>query len=368
MRTDKNMMIEALRFARKAWGRTHPNPMVGAIIADGTEIIASGYHKADGQPHAEIECLKSLKRPISGASTMYITLEPCSTKGRTGACTDAIISSGIRRVVVGALDPNPLHAGRGVDILRSAGIEVVSGVNEEECRNLNFIYNFTIQNAKAMLAIKSAQSGDGKIAAGIGLNTKITSVLADKNVHLFRLLFPAIATSTATVLIDDPSLTIRLEGEPVECHERLVFAHDLGNAEKLVKKKIFTDEFKDKTRIVAFADTPQDRISYLKDNGIRVMQLSAKRNSQEEFFDELKRKLFREGIMALYVEAGAKLLSAMLRAKAVDYAFIYHNGKNIGAGGVDAFTQDVKNSWVIDDPKKTHFPPDVMQRGYVKYL
>ena len=141
-------MRRAIDLAQRAWGRTHPNPMVGAVLVEDGQVTAEGFHEKDGGPHAERIALSSLMRnPIPGA-TLYVTLEPCSTAGRTGACTDAILSAGIRRVVVGAVDPNPAHAGKGLDILRAAGIEVVTGVLGEECADLNLIYNHWIAKGR----------------------------------------------------------------------------------------------------------------------------------------------------------------------------------------------------------------------------
>ncbi|MEO5959756.1 MAG: bifunctional diaminohydroxyphosphoribosylaminopyrimidine deaminase/5-amino-6-(5-phosphoribosylamino)uracil reductase RibD, partial [Opitutaceae bacterium] len=126
-------MRRALELARTGWGTTHPNPMVGALIVEDGHIVGEGAHAQDGGPHAErLALLARGKTPRAGA-TMYVTLEPCSTSGRTGACTDAIIGAGIKRVVVGATDPNPAHAGHGFEVLRAAGVEVISGVLEKEC-------------------------------------------------------------------------------------------------------------------------------------------------------------------------------------------------------------------------------------------
>src|SRR5688500_13424426 len=132
-------MRRALELARQGWGETHPNPMVGALIVEEGRIVGEGFHAQDGGPHAErLALLARGKLPRPGA-IMYVTLEPCSTAGRTGACTDAIINAGIKHVVVGATDPNPSHAGKGFEVLRAAGVEVVSGVLETECTDLNLI-------------------------------------------------------------------------------------------------------------------------------------------------------------------------------------------------------------------------------------
>src|SRR3954465_2080831 len=161
-------MRRALEVARGVWGNTHPNPLVGALIVEDGHIVAEGATAPDGGPHAErLALLARGKTPRPGA-TLYVTMEPCSTHGRTGACTDAIIASRIKRVVVGAKDPNPAHAGRGFDALRAAGIEVVSGVLERECTDLNLIFNHWITQGAPLLAAKAAVTLDGRIACRSG--------------------------------------------------------------------------------------------------------------------------------------------------------------------------------------------------------
>ena len=137
-------MAHALKLAQRAWGQTHPNPMVGAVIVEQGQIVAEGWHHAAGQPHAEIEALQALGRKPAEGATIYVTLEPCSSCGRTGACTTAILESGIRNVVVGAVDPNPDHAGQGLALLRAAGVDVVEGLLAQDCTDLNLIFNHWI--------------------------------------------------------------------------------------------------------------------------------------------------------------------------------------------------------------------------------
>ncbi|MBQ8445213.1 MAG: bifunctional diaminohydroxyphosphoribosylaminopyrimidine deaminase/5-amino-6-(5-phosphoribosylamino)uracil reductase RibD, partial [Opitutales bacterium] len=149
-------MRRAIELARRGNGNTHPNPMVGALIVEDGKIVAEGFHACAGTPHAERNALAELGRAPAPGATMFVTLEPCSTCGRTGACTDAIIAAGISRVVVGATDPNPAHSGNGFAVLRAAGIEVVSGVLEEECSRLNPIFNHQITTGTPLFAMKTA--------------------------------------------------------------------------------------------------------------------------------------------------------------------------------------------------------------------
>src|SRR5437763_13801402 len=141
MSDDERFMREALREARKSIGKTSPNPAVGAVLVVGNRVVARGHHRKAGLAHAEIECLQGFKRALPKRAVLYVTLEPCSSVGRTGPCTDAIVGSGIKSVVIGAIDPNPRHRGRGMELMQKAGIEVRSGVLPEECAGLNEAFN-----------------------------------------------------------------------------------------------------------------------------------------------------------------------------------------------------------------------------------
>ena len=161
--TDTDYMRLALRLARRAYGRTSPNPMVGAVVAKAGKVLGRGWHNRAGEPHAEIEALRNATKNgnSSKSATLYVTLEPCCTHGRTPPCTDAIIAAGIKRVVVGATDPNPQHAGRGFAILQRAGIEVIHGVLAEECTRLNEAFNHWIVRRTPLVTVKAAMTLDG---------------------------------------------------------------------------------------------------------------------------------------------------------------------------------------------------------------
>ncbi|MBR4598052.1 MAG: bifunctional diaminohydroxyphosphoribosylaminopyrimidine deaminase/5-amino-6-(5-phosphoribosylamino)uracil reductase RibD, partial [Opitutales bacterium] len=246
-------MKRAIELARNAWGKTHPNPMVAAVTVKDGKIIGEGFHKKDGDLHAERNALNSLKESAAGAE-MYVSLEPCSTKGRTGACTDAIIASGIKKVFIGALDPNPAHAGRAVEILKNAGIECVCGILPKECADLNIIFNSSIVSKTAMLAIKFAQTKNGKIAEHKGKPSPITSASARAHLMRYRELFPAIAAGFGTLISDNPSLTIRDEiGE--RSNFRFLLDRSLNCAElNLSSFRLFSDKFSEKTTVVCDAE------------------------------------------------------------------------------------------------------------------
>ena len=209
--TDTDYMRLALRLARKGEGRVNPNPLVGAVIVRDGVIIGQGYHQQFGGPHAERMALASLTEPAKGA-TLYVNLEPCCHHGKTPPCTDAIIASGIRRVVVGTPDPNPLVAGRGLEVLRNHGIEVTQDVLTEECARINQIFFHFIRTNRPYVIMKYAMTMDGKTATFTGQSQWITGEAARRMVHRDRNRICALMTGVGTILADDPLLTCRLPG------------------------------------------------------------------------------------------------------------------------------------------------------------
>ena len=208
---DMEYMQLALALARKGCGWVAPNPMVGAVIVKDGEIIGQGWHEKCGQPHAERNALASCTKSPRGA-TMYVTLEPCCHTGRQPPCTDAILEAGIRRVVVGSGDPNPLVAGKGIQILRAHGIEVTENVLREECQRLNEVFFHYIRTKRPFVVMKYAMTLDGKIAAYTGASKWITGEKARNHVQEQRHRYSAIMAGVGTVLADDPLLTCRING------------------------------------------------------------------------------------------------------------------------------------------------------------
>jgi len=205
----ERFMRAALREAQKALGETSPNPAVGAILTSSGRIIARGHHRGAGKPHAEIECINGLKKAAPPDAVLHVTLEPCSTIGRTGACTDAIIRAGIRRVVVGAIDPNPEHNGKGIHKLREAGIDVVSGVLAEECASLNEGFNKWITTGLPFVIAKCGMTMDGRLTLPPRSGRWITSAAARRDAQQLRRAVDAILVGGETVRQDNPRLTIR---------------------------------------------------------------------------------------------------------------------------------------------------------------
>jgi diaminohydroxyphosphoribosylaminopyrimidine deaminase / 5-amino-6-(5-phosphoribosylamino)uracil reductase len=243
---DERYMRLALRQARKGLGRTSPNPAVGAVLVRAGEVLATGWHRRAGGPHAEIEALAALPSlELAAGGTLYVTLEPCSTVGRTPPCTGAIINAKIARVVIGAIDPNPHHQGRGLDQLRQAGIKVTSGILEEECGTLNVGFNKWIATGLPWVVAKVAQSLDGRITRPAGEPQWLSNSRSVRLAHSLRATVDAILVGAETVRRDNPRLTVRTGMTEVQPWRVVVTrsGHLPGEA------NLLTDQYRDRTLI-----------------------------------------------------------------------------------------------------------------------
>lgn len=316
--SDEVFMRRAIALAKRGNGGTHPNPMVGAVIVEDGKIVAEGWHARAGTPHAERVALAALGRAPAAGATLFVTLEPCSTRGRTGACTEALAAAGISRVVAGATDPNPAHAGRGFDVLRAAGIEVVSGVLADECARLNPIFNHKITTGTPLFAAKTAMTLDGRTATREGESQWITGTAARADVMRLRRYFPAVATGSGTVLADDPALTARVEGEPVSCPARFVFDRRLRTLARLDSLKIFNDAFREKTVLVTTSRVPAEFSEKLSARGVRAWTFP-----RENFWSAFRSRCAESGLDGVLFEAGAELLGGLFAARQADYVYAY---------------------------------------------
>lgn len=337
MGTEEGWMGRALALARRAWGATHPNPMVGALIVEDGEIVAEGWHARDGGPHAERVALAALGRPPRAGATMVVTLEPCSTAGRTGACCDAILrAGGVARVVIGATDPNPAHAGRGVDVLRAAGLAVTTGVRAEECAELNLIFNHWITTGRPFIAGKIATTRDGFSRPPQGADRWITGAAAREDVHYWRRLFPAIAVGAGTVRSDNPALTRRwreADGTAREdCGWRFVFDATLATAAGAEANwpRVYADAWKQRTIVVTSAAADASALARLETAGVRVWKMETTRGVAG--WAEFSRRCAAERITGVYLEGGFELLADAARAGALDYGFWYRSPRESAAG------------------------------------
>jgi diaminohydroxyphosphoribosylaminopyrimidine deaminase/5-amino-6-(5-phosphoribosylamino)uracil reductase len=359
----------ALAAARRAWGLTHPNPMVGAVIVERGEVVAEGFHARDGEPHAEVVALRNLGRLPRTGAVLYVTLEPCSTQGRTGACTNAIIAAGIKHVVVGTTDPNPVHGGHGFEILRAAGVTVTDGVLAEECADLNLIFNHWITTGLPLLAAKAAVTLDGKIATRSNDSQWITGEEARADVHLWRRLFPAIAVGAGTVITDNPSLTSRV-GEEVYCPVRMVFDGLLRTVVEKNLPKVYTDEFKGRTIVVT---TPHGGLGYvrkLQALGVQVWNFPS--STMRVQFSDFRQKCVEAGITGVYFEGGAQIISELIQFRHLDYLFVYRAPVLLGDDRAKSVfkglrTEKLLNAVRLDEVRHASFGPDQLLRGRVAY-
>lgn len=355
-------MRRAIALAKRAEGDTHPNPIVGALIVEDGKIVAEGWHRRAGTPHAERAALAALGRPPHAGATLVVTLEPCSTHGRTGACTDAILAAGgIARVVVGAVDPNPAHAGRGLEILRAAGIDVVSGVLADECARLNPIFNWQIVKKTPLFAAKIAMTLDGRTATRAGESQWLTGTAAREDVMRLRRAFPAIATGAGTVLADNPALTARVPGEAVRCGTRFVFDRRLHTLERFGDLKIFNDEFRSNTVLVTTRAVPAEPAAQLASRGVRVLNLAG---AEGDFWKKFRAHCSENGICGVLFEAGAELLGGLLSARELNYIYAYVAPKIFGDPAArPAFAgtplAHLADAFALAPLHATPFPPDI---------
>lgn len=328
-------LLRALEVARQGWGTTHPNPMVGAVITENGIIVAEGFHVRAGEPHAEMMALRALgRRPASGA-VLHVTLEPCSTQGRTPPCVRAILDAGIRHVVVGTVDPNPLHAGRGLDLLRASGVEVRLAVGplERACRQLNFLFNHWITRRRTLVALKVARDATGRSVPRAG-ELWITGEPARADVMRWRRLFPAIAVGAGTALTDNPRLTARLpQGE--WCPQRLLLDRS-GRTAGQTQLHLFADAHRAHT-VVALDPrrVSPERLAWFKSSGLQIWEVAS-----DGFLDDVIARTTEAGWLGLLVEPGPVLGQALLAARLVDYALVY----TAQAGRADSTSQ----AWLPD--------------------
>lgn len=300
-------MRRALVLARRALGETSPNPMVGAVLVRKGRILGEGWHHRAGGPHAEIEALRDaeLRGERIRGSTLYVTLEPCSTQGRTPPCTEAILHRGIRKVVVAATDPNPKHAGRGFQLLREHGVEVVDGILAEEATQLNGGFNRWIRTGRPLVTLKAAMSLDGRIATDSGESKWLTGPRARARGQRLRRAHDAILVGIGTVLADDPSLTLRAPGR-AGCRLRVILD---THARIPMESKVLTDAYADRTVVVVGRGTSERRLEPIRRRvDVWVAPLRKGRIS----LSWLMGRLGRREVTSVLVEGGGEVHASFL--------------------------------------------------------
>jgi diaminohydroxyphosphoribosylaminopyrimidine deaminase/5-amino-6-(5-phosphoribosylamino)uracil reductase len=315
----------ACRLARKAAGRTSPNPIVGAVLVRRGRIVGTGYHKIAGGDHAEIIALKQAGAKAKGA-TLYITLEPCSHHGCTPPCAEALVRSGIKEVIAGMSDPNPLVAGRGFKILRRAGIKVQIGVCATECRTLLEAFSKFITRRVPFVTLKLAATLDGKIAAVSGDSQWISGAESRALVHRWRNEMDAVLVGAATVRADDSQLTCRITGGRDPYRVVLDSRLRIPLASKLLRQKN-----PHKTIITTTAKAPAAKVRAIEALGAQVWRLPAR--DHRVAWQPLLKKLAAHGIVSLLIEGGAAVAASALKQKIVDKIEFFYAPKIIGGDG-----------------------------------
>jgi diaminohydroxyphosphoribosylaminopyrimidine deaminase/5-amino-6-(5-phosphoribosylamino)uracil reductase len=335
--------------------------MVGAVLVRRGKIIATGYHRAAGTDHAEIAALKRAGRRARGA-TLYINLEPCDHFGRTPPCTPALIAAGVKTVVAGMRDPNPLVSGRGFRALRRAGIAVRVGLLEDECRALNEAFCKSISRGVPFVILKLAASLDGKIATNAGDSRWVSGERSRKLVHRLRNQVDAVLVGSGTVIADDPQLTCRIAGgrNPL----RVVLDRRLR---VLPSARVFHLPDPEKTVVVTSDKSLAARVRALESQGAKVLRL-AERDGKIPWSAILK-ELAEHGVQSIMIEGGAATAAAALNDRVVDKLFFFYAPKIIGGDGramIEALgTKLVKNSLPVRRLRFAKSGEDIVVSGYL---
>lgn len=308
---DEKYMRMALRLAEKAAGRTSPNPMVGAVVVKNGRVISRGWHKKAGEPHAEAIALAKAGTDAKGA-TLYVTLEPCSHRNkRTPPCSPLVIRSGVRRVVIAMIDPNPKVSGGGIRAIGQAGIEVVTGVLEAEAMHLNEAFIKHVTRKVPFVTLKIAQTLDGRIATAKGESKWITGEREREEGRRLRDRNDAILVGINTILKDDPALTTRIPNgrDPI----RVIVDSRLRIP---LRAKVLTQRSTAKTVVATLASAPRKKVSQVGATGAEVLVVKSE-NGRVSLRD-LMRKLGRMGIISVLIEGGAEINASALKAGLVD--------------------------------------------------
>ena len=361
---DEMYMERALALAARGRGTTTPNPMVGAVIVKDGRIIGEGYHIRAGEGHAEVNAFKNAAEDVTGA-TMYVTLEPCSHYGKTPPCADKIVEKKIGRVVVGALDPNPLVAGRGIEKIRNAGIPVVTGVLAEESIALNEVFMKYIVTKRPFVVLKAAMSLDGKIATADGESQWISCETSREEVHRLRHELTGIMAGIGTVLADDPMLNCRIPGgkQPV----RIIVDSHLSIPEN---SKLAASAKEFPLVVASVEKSDASKKARLEAMGAKVIEIPANQDGHVDL-NALMERLGEMKIDSILLEGGGRLAEGALKAGIVDKVQFYIAPVLIGGEGAKTPVEGrgietLSQAWHISDWKAETIGDELKIIGYIK--
>lgn len=354
---DTLFLKKTLQLARKGMGWTQPNPMVGAVLVKNGKIIAKGYHKKVGLPHAEIEAIKNAKTSLKSA-TLYVNLEPCAHYGRTPPCVDAIIKAGITRMVCSTLDPNPSVHGQGIGRLKKAGISVSVGLLENEAKRLNEAFFTFHEKKRPFIALKFAASLDGKIATYTGDSKWITNEKARTFARSLRSHYQSILVGINTIISDNPHLGVREKGEKDPL--RIIFDTTLRIP---VDSQVLRDS---NVLLVTTKKAKKEKKTQLEKRGISILVF----HSEQISLRELVLELGKRNIISILVEGGGEVLGSFVDKKLMDKIYAFH--APIIIGGQKAMTIEGKGADRIQDALRLKhiafkkFGDNMLTIGYVR--
>ena len=334
---DERFMRAALAEARKGVGLTSPNPAVGAVLVWKNKIVARGHHRRAGLAHGEIECLAKFGRKIPADAILYVTLEPCSTMGRTGPCTETIVEAGVRHLVIGAIDPNPKHSGRGIELLKNEGLDVEVGMLSAECTELNESFNKWVRTGIPFVIAKCGMSLDGRLTAPPSEGRWLTSAASRRDAQELRAGVDAILVGAETIRADDPRLTVR--GTPGAKQPRRIVLSRSGKLPRAAR--IFTDRFAEFTTVYRGID-----------------------------LRELLHQLGTEQITSVLIEGGGNVLGQAVDQCLIDKVQIYAapiltGGPTIAFAG--AGTESTQSAARINHIRYKKIDNDICIVGYPAY-
>ena len=374
---DKKYMRMAIELAKKGEGAVNPNPLVGAVVVKDGKVVGKGYHRFFGGPHAEVYALEEAGKEAYGA-TIYVTLEPCSHYGKTPPCAKKIIDMGIKKCFVGSSDPNPQVAGKGVAMLKKAGIEVVESVLKDECDKLNQVFFKYIKTKIPYLFLKCAITLDGKIATKTGNSKWITNEIAREKVQFYRNKFMGIMVGINTVVLDNPSLTARIQNG-VNPFRVVVDPHlKIDENCKVVKNNedektvIITSQ---KNQFVENSENIND-----KDFEIKMKQKRLSQNNKVKFifldkekfsFKKMLEEIGKMGIDSVLLEGGESLISLAFKEEVIDAGEIFVANKILGDKNakpfISGFSKDkMEEAILLNNVKNNIYGENIGMEFYLK--
>jgi diaminohydroxyphosphoribosylaminopyrimidine deaminase/5-amino-6-(5-phosphoribosylamino)uracil reductase len=359
---DEQWMKRALRLAEKGRGRTSPNPLVGAILVKNGKVVAEGYHAKAGEAHAEIIALQRAKERAKGA-TLYINLEPCTHYGKTPPCAPQVIKAGVKSVVIGMEDPNPLVRGKGIGTLKKAGLNVHAGILERECQRLNEAFCKYIVAKEPFVILKVAATLDGKISTREGDSKWISGEASRRFVHKLRDEVDGVLVGIGTVLRDDPLLTTRIKGgrDPY----RIVLDSQL----KIPEEAKVIGDFPARVVIATTESAPEDKMERLRKRGVRILPLESKEGKID--LKSCLSKLGEIGMMSLMVEGGNQVNGSFLDEGLIDKLLLFLSPKLIadpqapgifGGKGVSKLQEAIP----LKEMKARRIGEDILLEGYLE--